>query len=83
MAKTQIDVILMALVALPIALGIVCLLLGYVYTITKGKVFKRFYHDVLGWHIPNDSMGFNGCSATSSCKICKHSIMLDSQGNWF
>lgn len=37
----------------------------------------------LEWHKPSDSMGFDGCSFTSICKICGKEILMDSQGNWF
>ena len=55
------------------------------YLVTGGKFFKRFYHDVLGWHIPDDSadQGFDGCSFHAKCKHCGKDIMQDSQGNWF
>lgn len=44
---------------------------------------KRLYHDVMEWHMPTDSQGFDGCSFTSTCKYCGKEIMQDSQGNWF
>ena len=45
---------------------------------------KRFYHDILGWHIPKDEDStFNGCSLCNHCKYCGKHIMQDSQGNWF
>ena len=49
----------------------------------KKGYFKKFYHDVLGWHTPNGSVGFDGCSFYSKCKHCGKDIMQDSQGNWF
>lgn len=45
--------------------------------------FKRFYHDILGWHKPTDEKEFDGCSLKSRCKYCGKEIMQDSQGNWF
>lgn len=46
--------------------------------------FKRFYHDVLKWHQPDDSpKRYDGCSMHSKCKWCGEEIMQDSQGNWF
>lgn len=45
--------------------------------------FKRFYHDVLGWHKPTDEKEFDGCNICSHCKYCGKEIMQDSQGNWF
>lgn len=56
---------------------------GIIYSVTKGKIFKFFYHDLLGWHIPNNELGFDGCSLISTCKICGKEILQDSQGNWF
>lgn len=46
----------------------------------KKNMFKTFYHDILGWHVPNGEYFNNGCSI---CKHCGKEIMQDSQGNWF
>ena len=56
---------------------------GVIYLASKGRLFKRFYHNVLKWHLPNEEQGFDGCSFHSNCKICGKEIMQDSQGNWF
>ena len=57
---------------------------GVVYLISKGKIFKQFYHDTMQWHLPsNEPQEFDGCSIHTKCKICGKSIMQDSQGNWF
>ena len=46
--------------------------------------FKWFYHDILGWHTPDDSPQWSdGCSLHGICKYCGQDIMMDSQGNWF
>lgn len=44
---------------------------------------KRFFHDRLGWHMPNNKRTFNGYNVCSECKYCGKEIMQDSQGNWF
>ena len=44
---------------------------------------KRFYHDFMGCHLPEDNVWFDGCSFRSKCKHCGKDIMQDSQGNWF
>lgn len=45
---------------------------------------KFYYHDILGWHTPDDSPQYSdGCSAHARCKHCGEDIMQDSQGNWF
>lgn len=50
----------------------------------KTGLFKIFYHDVLGWHEPDNSPQWSdGCSTHSTCKYCGEDIMQDSQGNWF
>ena len=50
----------------------------------KAGLFKRFYHDIMGWHLPDDSpQTFDGCSIHARCKYCGQEIMQDSQGNWF
>ncbi len=57
---------------------------GVVYLLSKGRVFKWFYHNILGWHLPSDKLQeFDGCSFHAHCKICGKEIMQDSQGNWF
>ena len=51
-----------------------------------GHPFKAgvwFFHDIMGWHYPDDSSSFDDCSVHSHCRYCKKEIMQDSQGNWF
>ena len=51
-----------------------------------GHPFKSgvwLFHDIMGWHYPDDSSSFDGCSVHSHCRYCKKEIMQDSQGNWF
>lgn len=46
--------------------------------------FKFYCHDLLGWHIPDEStQWFDGCSRCAVCKYCGKYILQDSQGNWF
>lgn len=45
--------------------------------------WRRFLHNVLGWHSQINRIGFDGCSLTSICKYCGQKILQDSQGNWF
>lgn len=40
-------------------------------------------HDYLGWHAPEQTIGFDGCSLTANCEFCGKHILQDSQGNWF
>lgn len=71
---------------LVIVLSIVAIIIigGIIYLISKGLIFKWFYHNILEWHLPDDeSLGFDGCSFHAHCKICNKEIMMDSQGNWF
>ena len=57
---------------------------GIVYLISKGYIFNRFYHDIIGWHLPdNKSQEFDGCNIHAHCKFCGKEIIQDSQGNWF
>lgn len=44
---------------------------------------KWLYHDIFGWHRPDNNYSFDGCSLHSHCKDCGKEIMQDSQGNWF
>jgi hypothetical protein len=50
----------------------------------KWGLFKWFYHDIMGWHTPDDKpKTFDGLSIHATCKHCGEDIMQDSQGNWF
>lgn len=49
----------------------------------KLGIFKKFYHDIFGWHIPSNELTFDGCNMLSKCKHCGKHIIQDSQGNWF
>lgn len=66
-----------------IAALIIFILTATIYSLTNGKVFKFFYHNILEWHIPNEDKSFDGCSYMSTCRICGKPILQDSQGNWF
>lgn len=57
------------------------------YINSRGRIFKRFYHDVIGWHIPDyekplEIDGFDNIYA--HCKVCGKEIMRDSRkvSNW-
>lgn len=55
-----------------------------IYFISKGRIFNWFYHDVMGWHLPNNEpQEFDGCSFHTHCKVCGKEIKRNSQGNWF
>lgn len=56
---------------------------GLIWLKFQFKWGDKFYHDFMGWHIPDDSLSHDGCSFHSRCKICGKDIMQDSQGNWF
>jgi len=57
---------------------------GVIYLVSKGRIFRRFYHDIMEWHLPNDTeQSFDGCSFHSHCRFCGKEIMQDSQGNWY
>ena len=47
--------------------------------------FGWYFHDRLGWHIPDHRKGmtYDGINIYASCKRCRKEIMQDSQGNWF
>ena len=68
-----------------------CVVFGYAAWsfIAAGLYFafgflKIFYHDLAGWHRPDDSpKRFDGITTHATCKYCGKDIMQDSQGNWF
>ena len=46
--------------------------------------FRRWFHDVMHWHQPDDLPRWSGgCSPQAKSKWCGKDIMQDSQGNWF
>ena len=74
------DVILLATIIIAIGGGILVLLLmvgmfgNVIYTVSNGRIFKKFYHDKLNIHIPSK---FNN-GEISICKICgKRMIFYD------
>ena len=56
---------------------------GVIYLIHPFKCLAWMYHDIMGWHMPDNSYFEDGCSVHSHCRICKKEVMQDSQGNWF
>ena len=57
---------------------------GAIYLISRGRIFNRFYHNILNWHLPdNEPQEFDGCNIHAHCKYCGKEIMQDSQGNWY
>lgn len=71
-----------------VVLGVVAFLIlfyGSIVLYFKRDIFKSFYHDMLGWHRPDYTIGVwdDGISYCSRCKHCGKRILQDSQGNWF
>lgn len=77
-------------------LTIICLILlivlGVPYAITlilypfylKWGVGKRLFHNLMGWHLPEDEKKeLLGVNIKSKCRFCGREIIQDSQGNWF
>ena len=53
------------------------------FMVMAATIFRKSLgHDVLGWH-DCDATGFDGASATGTCKYCGKECLMDSQGNWF
>lgn len=63
--------------------GIIMLTTGICYMLSGGKLFNKVYHDYFEWHLPINSIGFDGLSFCSHCKFCGRRILQDSQGSWF
>lgn len=74
--------IVLAAIAVPVAM-LVFLLCGILYV--QYGWFKSLYHDIFGWHEPDETKPaeFDGVNWHCTCKYCRRPIMLDSQGNWF
>lgn len=58
-------------------------LAGIIWLIRPYKAGNWFWHDIMGWHKPDESDYYDGCSVHSHCRFCKKEIMQDSQGGWF
>ena len=72
----------MVLITIVMVIFILMFLSSVLYLLTG--IGKRFYHDILEWHMPDNNVEkFDGCSRGSVCKYCGKEIMQDSQGNWF
>ena len=77
------DIISASIFGFIAALSILWLYLG-AWLYFKFGFLKCYYHDILGWHTPDDSpQWFDGLSEHAKCKHCGQEIMQDSQGNWF
>ena len=61
--------------------GILILIISPFYF--KFGIGKWLLHDIMRWHLPDETSSFDGCSSHSHCKFCNKEIMQDSQGNWF
>ena len=71
-----------------IIICIILIVLLYFLPVTlyfKKGIGKWFYHDILNWHIPDnsDEYKYDGLNLKTICKHCKKEITQDSQGNWF
>lgn len=78
-------VIIAYILSVIVAIMIIGWVSGVLYIVTKGRIFKRFYHDVFEWHLPdeNGSAEYNGANIHCYCKFCHKEITQDSQGNWY
>lgn len=74
--------VLIALIAVA-ALLLTHLICGILYV--RFGVFTLVYHDIFGWHEPDETKPaeFDGASWHCTCKYCHEPIIQDSQGNWF
>jgi hypothetical protein len=69
--------------ALLIFVAVECIWIVPAALYLKFGLFKFFYHDLLGWHMPIEDESYDGVSFTSKCRYCGKEIIQDSQGNWF
>ena len=51
-------------------------------TITSGKLFGRFCHKILGYHLPNEEIKISGINQVSTCKYCGKKI-IKCHFDWF
>jgi len=76
----KVEMAIWAVVLVPFALLTLALI---VHVILPDK-YKRWGCRYLGWHNGRGAaVGFDGCSATSTCSVCGKRVLQDSQGNWF
>lgn len=71
--------VLIALIAVA-ALLLTHLIYGILYV--RFGLFKLVYHDIFGWHEPDETKPaeFDGASWHCTCKYCHEPIV---QGKWF
>ena len=48
-------VIIVYILSVIVAIMIIGWVSSVLYIVTKGRIFKRFYHDVLKWHLPYEN----------------------------
>lgn len=56
---------------------------GFIYE--ASGLFKRFYHDIIGWHKPGNHTPIvieHGVEK-SRCEFCGKRILRDRYGNWY
>lgn len=59
------------------------LLMSAIWSWTPFRPYKWLFHDIFGWHEPDNDVTQLGCNSISHCKLCGKEICQDSQGNWF
>ena len=74
--------IVLAAIALFVAL-LVFLLCGILYV--RYGLFKLVYHDIFGWHEPDETTVVETDSGNlyCRCRYCRRLMMRDGEGNWF
>jgi len=62
---------------------VVSILMSVWSTVFFNRWLPRWFCDKMGWHLPPEWRGFDGCSFTGVCPRCGEKVLQDSQGNWF
>lgn len=74
---------LLCFIALMMMFGYLALILCSPFYYKWG-VGKRFYHNMLGWHIPKKKEIHQiGDELHSECKLCSREIIQDPRGTWY
>lgn len=63
-------------------LFVILYIVAMLSVITSGKLFGTLTHKLLGWHLPDENISFDGVNQISHCKYCGKRI-LKCHMDWF
>lgn len=55
---------------------------GIIYIFSKQHIFKKLFHNILGWHISSNDFNIQNNVVYSKCKVCNKEIVKDEPEYW-